>query len=176
MPITHEDQTKVAVADLNSRYLAAWSEVNTRITLRQNALTQYIGLSGLIISIMLSTAFIQGQAADGGILFALIPIFSVGFAFLNYKHDKTIALLRNFLGRCEQSPLRFEPSERYPALNRMATTAEISLECRRIELGICTTGHSQSRYSYSMYLGFLGGGRSSLHQSGLIFISVVCTS
>jgi hypothetical protein len=112
LAISKEESRRLGTVDLNNRYVAVWAEVNTRIVLRQNALTQYITLSGTIIALMLSAPFLApaatqtGNAAtdklDPGIIFLLIPIFSVAFAFLNYKHDKTIALLRHYLSRAEE--------------------------------------------------------------------------
>jgi hypothetical protein len=41
----------------------------------------------------------------------LLPIISFAFAMLNYKHDKTIALLRSFMAACER-----RTPDIYPAL------------------------------------------------------------
>jgi hypothetical protein len=94
---------------MNFRYAAVWNEVNSRIALRQNAVTMFVTLSCAIITIMLtqgtgtqtpnqnSLAIINPRYFSG-----LMPCVSIVFALLNYKHDKTIALLRQFLKEAEE--------------------------------------------------------------------------
>jgi len=88
---------------MNYRYAGAWHEVNARIAQRQNALNIYVSLASGIVGIL----FAAGRTAAGGrgnhaSFVWLLPIISVAFAFLNYKHDVTIALLRRFMAECEQ--------------------------------------------------------------------------
>jgi len=97
------------VVSMNYRYAGAWHEVNARIAQRQNALNIYVSLASGIVGIL----FAAGRRGAEGLSFIwLLPIISVAFAFLNYKHDKTIALLRAFMAECEAHNV-----DQYPGLN-----------------------------------------------------------
>ena len=107
---TNDALSTVDVVSMNYRYAGAWHEVNARIAQRQNALNIYVSLASGIVGIL----FAAGRGAAGGttnpISFVwLLPIISVAFAFLNYKHDVTIALLRRFMAECEQQNLQKHP-------------------------------------------------------------------
>ncbi|MBV9493958.1 MAG: hypothetical protein JOZ54_06910 [Acidobacteria bacterium] len=93
----------VDTVSMNYRYAGAWHEVNARIAQRQNALNIYVSLASGIVGILFASSRV-GQAAAMNILgfVWLLPIISVAFAFLNYKHDRTIALLRHFMAECER--------------------------------------------------------------------------
>ena len=100
----------VDVVSMNYRYAGAWHEVNARIAQRQNALNIYVSLASGIVGIL----FASGQAAGARVANAmsfvwLLPVISVAFAFLNYKHDMTIALLRRFMAECERQNLDKHP-------------------------------------------------------------------
>lgn len=95
------DNSIVTLAQ-NYRYVAASNEVSTRIGLRQNALTIFVTLSTGILAI-LATAPRTGFPIDVNFLTLLMPAVSFFLALLNFKHDKTIALLRQFMRECERS-------------------------------------------------------------------------
>ena len=100
-PLTDAEQA-LATVTLNYRYSGAWHEVGTRIALRQNAVTMYVTLSSAILTI-LSTASRLNFPIDLNMFSLLMPAVSFFLALLNFKHDKTIALLRNFMRECERS-------------------------------------------------------------------------
>lgn len=88
--------------DLNSRYSSAWFEVNTRLTLRQNALSVYVSLISLVlVGIGLSKTSASG-AVVASYLPLLVPILSLGLAMQLYMHDVIIINLCNFIMFCEQ--------------------------------------------------------------------------
>ena len=87
---------------LNYRYMGAWNEVSTRIGLRQNAVTMYVTLSSAILTILASAPRI-GLPIDIYTFSLLVPGISLFLGLLNFKHDKTIALLREFMRECERS-------------------------------------------------------------------------
>ena len=88
--------------DLNSRYSSAWFEVNTRLTLRQSALSVYVSLISIVlVGIGLSKASASG-AVVATYLPLLVPILSLGLAMQLYMHDKIIINLCNFIMLCEQ--------------------------------------------------------------------------
>lgn len=95
------DNSIVTLAQ-NFRYVAAWNEVSTRIGLRQNALTIFVTLSTGILTI-LATAPKTGFPIDVNTFSLLMPVVSIFLGLLNFKHDKTIALLRQFMRECERS-------------------------------------------------------------------------
>jgi hypothetical protein len=91
---------------MNYRYSSAWNEVNARIAQRQNAINIYVTLSTAIIAVLFtSTGRVpttpEDLRVDPRIFSLLIPVVSLVFGFLNFKHDRTIAILRSFLADCE---------------------------------------------------------------------------
>lgn len=98
-----ENSELISVVGLNYRYASAWNEVNSRIAQRQNTVTIYVTLSTAIITFFL-TGPSSGEAINRNLFSLFIPVVSLVFGFLNYKHDKTIALLRSFLAECEKVP------------------------------------------------------------------------
>lgn len=85
---------------MNYRYAGAWQEVSTRITQRQNALNIFVTLSIGIVTILLASPG-ASTSLDPNLFSMLLPLVSLAFGLLNYKHDKTIALLRAYLAECE---------------------------------------------------------------------------
>jgi len=99
----HTASAAVDVVSMNYRYAGAWHEVNARIAQRQNALNIYVSLASGIVGILFAAGRgVAGAAANPTSFVWLLPVISVAFAFLNYKHDVTIALLRRFMAECEQ--------------------------------------------------------------------------
>ena len=96
-----ENRAAIEVVGMNYRYVAAWNEVNGRIALRQHAVALFVTLSAAIITILLGQAR-EGSPINPNYLSGLMPCISIMLALLNYKHDKTIALLRNFLQEAEE--------------------------------------------------------------------------
>lgn len=94
----------IDVVSMNYRYAGAWHEVNARIAQRQNALNIYVSLASGIVGILFAASRAGvGRLENSAPSFVwLLPVISVAFAFLNYKHDVTIALLRRFMAECEQ--------------------------------------------------------------------------
>lgn len=84
----------------DARYGAAWNELATRITLRQNALTIYVTLATGVVAI-LATGSTTGLKIEKDYFSLTIPALSIFLALLNFKHDKTIALLREYLRSLE---------------------------------------------------------------------------
>lgn len=110
----------IETVSLNYRYVSAWNEVNSRIAQRQNAVTIFVTLSSIIVTVLLSGNHPVGSSSnqlntfallDPALFSLLLPVISIVFGFLNYKHDKTIALLRYFLSECEALT-----SKNYPAI------------------------------------------------------------
>ena len=97
---------------LNYRYFGCWNEVNARIAQRQNAVTVYVSLSIAILTILASAPLKAHAPANAelgnefplnpNILSLLMPLISLLFGFLNFKHDRTIAVLRAFMSDCEK--------------------------------------------------------------------------
>jgi hypothetical protein len=98
----HRPPPNLDTVSLDARYLAAWSEVNTRITQRQNALYIFLAISLAIIAFIFSSNHLQDVEIRAVMLLS-IPVTALVLAFLNAKHDETIALLRSFLAQCEIS-------------------------------------------------------------------------
>jgi len=92
------------VVQMNFRYTGAWNEVNARIAQRQSALNMFVAFSGVLITALLSSNSeneLRYNVFNPNWLCGFILIASIVFGFLNYKHDKTIALLRDFMADCE---------------------------------------------------------------------------
>lgn len=94
--------TNKYIVDANYRFIAAYQEVNTRISQRQQALSLY---ATLVLSLL--AALVALKPGDGGSLPVewLVPGFpaaSLCLAFLNYKGERAISNLRRFLAALEQ--------------------------------------------------------------------------
>lgn len=98
----NEQRAAVATVALNFRYVAAWNEISARIAQRQNAITIYATVSGVFLTILAGATIQKFDRTAVGFFSLLLPILSLCFAFLNYKHNETITLLREFLAECEQ--------------------------------------------------------------------------
>lgn len=99
----NEQVSALTTVAMNFRYVAAWNEVSARIAQRQNAITIYATGSGLFLTILAGATVPQSIDRTVVSIFSLLlPILSLCFAFLNYKHNETINLLREFLAECER--------------------------------------------------------------------------
>jgi hypothetical protein len=88
--------------DANYRFIAAYQEVNARITQRQHALVLYVTL---VVSLLASLVALKSSSADRSPIEWLVlgfPMASMALAFLNYKVERAITNLRRFLSALEQ--------------------------------------------------------------------------
>ena len=98
----------IEIVHMNYRYAGAWNEVNARIAQRQNAVTMFVTLSSVVVTVLISSDR-KSPVLDPNWIYLLILVASLVFGFLNYKHDKTISLLRSFMADCEKSSQRHYP-------------------------------------------------------------------
>lgn len=91
------------VVDANYRFIAAYQEVNARISQRQQALTLYVSL---VVSLLAALVALKPGASGGELpvewLVLGFPVASTSLAFLNYKAERAITNLRRFLATLEQ--------------------------------------------------------------------------
>lgn len=104
------------VVSMNYRYAGAWNEVNTRIAQRQNALSIYVTLASVVVTVLFASGR-TGAAIDPNLFSLLLPLVSLSFAFLHLKHDRTIAILRDFLAQCEDHSAVTHPELQLLAYN-----------------------------------------------------------
>lgn len=95
--------TKPTHVDANYRFIGAYQEVNARIAQRQQALALYITLvvSMLAALVALSSSKNPSQVPVQWVMLGF-PVASLCLAFLNYKAERAITNLRNFLSALEQ--------------------------------------------------------------------------
>lgn len=86
--------------DLNARYNNAWFEVNTRLALRQNAISVYAILMSFVTAGMGLTG--AGGAPIARWIAFLVPLLSLLFALLVFMHDRIMSNLCHFIRECEQ--------------------------------------------------------------------------
>lgn len=87
----------------NYRYIAAYNEVNARISQRQHALSLYITLVvGLIAALVASKRVEEPNALLIEWLVYGFSIASVCLVLLNYKYEQTLTNLRQYLSELEQ--------------------------------------------------------------------------
>ncbi|MDZ8227920.1 hypothetical protein [Nostoc sp. ChiVER01] len=87
----------------NYRYIAAYNEVNARIVQRQHALSLYITLVvGLIAGLVASKRIEEPNALLIEWLVYGFSIASVCLVLLNYKYEKTLTNLRQYLSELER--------------------------------------------------------------------------
>jgi hypothetical protein len=91
------------IVDANYRFIAAYNEVNARVTQRQQALALYVSL---IVSLLAALVALRpsSSATQAPVEWLILgfPVASVCFAFLNYKAEKAITNLRTFLSMLER--------------------------------------------------------------------------
>jgi len=91
------------IVDANYRFIAAYQEVNTRVTQRQQALAIYVSI---VISLLAALVALRPSAttSDAPVEWLILgfPVASICFAFLNYKAERAITNLRTFLSTLEQ--------------------------------------------------------------------------
>lgn len=87
----------------NYRYIAAYNEVNARIAQRQHALSLYITLIVGLIAALVASKRIEGQ--DSLPIEWLVygfPVASACLVLLNYKYERTLTNLRQYLSELER--------------------------------------------------------------------------
>jgi hypothetical protein len=98
-----EMMTTKYTVDANYRFIAAYQEVNARISQRQQALTLYVTL---VVSLLAALVALKPGEAGADVpvewLIAGFPVASICLAFLNYKAERAITNLRRFLSALEQ--------------------------------------------------------------------------
>lgn len=92
-----------SVVDANYRFIAANQEVNARIAQRQQALTLYVTL---MVSLLAAMVALKPGEGSGKLpiewLVLGFPVASICLAFLNYKAERAISNLRQFLSALER--------------------------------------------------------------------------
>jgi hypothetical protein len=92
-----------SVVDANYRFIAANQEVNARIAQRQQALTLYVTLT---VSLLAALVALKPGEGSGKLpiewLVLGFPVASTCLAFLNYKAERAISNLRQFLSALER--------------------------------------------------------------------------
>ncbi|MEO3713210.1 hypothetical protein [Roseateles flavus] len=89
--------------DANYRFIAAYQEVNARVTQRQQVLALYVSLVVSLLAALVALRPAPGQtAAPVEWLILGFPVASLCLAFLNAKAERAITNLRQFLARMEQ--------------------------------------------------------------------------
>ena len=120
--------------NLEARYNAAWSEVNTRLQLRQNAITVYATLMSFVVAGMgLST-----QPLSKWVVF-LVPVFSLLFAIQAFMHDKIICNLCKFIRECESRVNMAAPTPPLPGYLSDAKWASHDDNIRRLHHVFCAS-------------------------------------
>lgn len=92
-----------SIVDANYRFIAAYQEVNARITQRQQALALYVTLTVSLLAALVALKPGIGQSAMPVEWLVLgFPVASTSLAFLNYKSERAITNLRRFLSELER--------------------------------------------------------------------------
>lgn len=91
------------VVDANYRFIAAYQEVNARVTQRQQALAMYVSI---VISLLAAVVALRPAAGSADVpaewLILGFPVASLCFAFLNHQAERAITNLRTFLSTLER--------------------------------------------------------------------------
>lgn len=83
--------------NLEARYSAAWSELNTRLQSRQTVMVGFSTVSVAVVGIVFAIGIAQAIVAVA----FMLPLLAVGFSFWSYQNDITIGLLSKFCAECE---------------------------------------------------------------------------
>ena len=119
----------------NYRYIAAFNELNARTSQRQQALTIFITFFiGLLAALIAAHNASKGSDAHIEWILMGFPVASATFAFLNYKYERIITNLRQFLAtleRCSDAHLAI------PSYNVDAQWVDSSNHARRFHDYAC---------------------------------------
>ena len=90
--------------DANYRFIAAYQEVNTRIAQRQHALTLYVTLTVSLLAALVALRSRRAARSRLPVAWLVLgfPLASVCLALLNFKAERTLSNLRNFLSTLER--------------------------------------------------------------------------
>lgn len=92
-----------SIVDPNYRFIAAYQEVNARVTQRQQALALYVSI---IVSLLAALVALRptNTSTPAPIEWLILgfPVSSICFAFLNFKAEKAITNLRTYLSVLER--------------------------------------------------------------------------
>lgn len=116
----------MAHVDANYRFIAAYQEVNTRISQRQQALAIFVSCTLGLLAVVVA---LRPQADGAAAWLALgFPVAALCFALLNHKSEQAISHLRLFL--CELEKLD-DAHRRLPSYNSDRRWAEGANSARR---------------------------------------------
>ncbi len=91
-----------SIVDANYRFIASYQEINARVAQRQQALALYVTL---VLSLLAALVALRPSTEAPPVpvewLILGFPVASICFAFLNYKAERSITNLRNFLSSLE---------------------------------------------------------------------------
>lgn len=87
---------------VNYRYIAAYNEVNARITQRQHALSVYIALIVGLVAAPVASRQIEPANLPVEWIVCGFPIASICLVLLNYKYERTLTNLRQYLSELER--------------------------------------------------------------------------
>jgi len=90
-----------SVVDANYRFIAAYQEVNARISQRQQALALYVTLTVSLLAALVALRPSRDSVPVEWLVLGF-PVASLSFAFLNYKAERAITNLRRFLSALER--------------------------------------------------------------------------
>lgn len=85
----------------NYRYIAAYNEVNARIVQRQQALSVYIALIVGLVAALVASSRIEVALRVEWVIWGF-PLASVCLVLLNYKYERSLTNLRQYLAELEQ--------------------------------------------------------------------------
>lgn len=149
--------------DANYRFIAAYQEVNARITQRQQALALYVTLVVSLLAALVALRPASAGAAEPPVEWLVLgfPVASLCLALLNHKSERAISNLRTFLARLEQLD---DAHLRLPSYNTEPQWAVNANQARRfhdlatavLALGGNTLGFGAAWQIYPQRLGHAG--------------------
>lgn len=117
------------VVDANYRFVAAYQEVNARISQRQQSLNLYVSL---VVALLAALVALKPGASGAELpiewLVLGFPVASTSLAFLNFKAERAISNLRRFLSQLEQLG---DVHEQLPSYNTDPQWAQGANKARR---------------------------------------------
>jgi hypothetical protein len=98
---SQSDLTLKALVDANARYAGAYSEINNRITLRQNLITIFATAVTAVLGFSLTAIKVGIETAPFWRLIYGIPFLCIFFCVLMWMHEKQLAILRAYMSELE---------------------------------------------------------------------------
>lgn len=131
-------ETKNWTVSASDRYSGAWSEINTRLALRQNSRLAYVSISwvmlGIAANVIIQDSFLKNDLSIWvqlvmALILTFIPVLSLAFSLWSFYDDSILGLLSAYCKTIEngEQPINgiIPPSWHTPGQNWLSEARKV---------------------------------------------------